>query len=138
MPEAVSVAGTAVTVVLLRLKAVLLPMLATVGFCGFVVRPEAAMPTASPVVLAVFTVGLVPGEQPVSVTPAAVSVRELPVPVASRLRMNSVALLICEIVVLAGMFVPVINIPGIRPAVLAQVTDVVPFVAQFVRTMGAV
>ena len=50
----------------------------------------------------------------------------------------AVALFTCEIVVLALMFVPVINMPGIKPVVLAHVTLVLPFVVQLLSTIGTV
>ena len=82
-PLAVSVAGTAVTAEF-TVKLVPFVMAFTLGFGGFVVSPAPAMPmpTASPVVLAVLIVGLVPSEQPVSETPAAVSDKPVPLPVA--------------------------------------------------------
>ena len=84
MPEAVSVEGTVVIVVLLVVKLVLLVTATTVGLGGFVARPDPVrpMPAASPVVLVVLIVGTVPRVQLVSVTPAAVSERLLPLPAA--------------------------------------------------------
>ena len=78
-PEAVSAAGTTVTAEF-TVKAVGGVMVAIVGFGGLVVSPVPAipMPTESPVVLAQLIVGLVPSEQPVSETPAAVSDTEAP------------------------------------------------------------
>ena len=86
-------------------------------------------------------------EQPVSVTPSAVSDRPLPVPEAAWLS-TKVVLLVTELIVVATvlppnvtstMFVPVINMPGRRPVVVAQVTVVEPLVVvQLLSTIAAV
>jgi hypothetical protein len=96
------------------------------------------MPMESPVVLAVFTVGLVPSEQPVSVTPAAVSVSDEPLPVAAVFITKVIPFVTEEIVALPAMFVPLMLMPGISPVVLAHVTVVVPFVVQLLSTTGVV
>jgi len=138
-PLAVSVVGTAVTVEF-TVKLVALGIVATDVFGGFVVKPLPVMPmpTARLVVLAVLIVGLVPSVHPVSVMPAAVSDKPLPLPVAALLMTKVVAFVTTLIVAFAGMFVPEISMPGHRPVVLAQVTVVVPFVVTFVSVMGAV
>jgi hypothetical protein len=97
------------------------------------------MPTASPLVLRQVT-ELLPVEvvHPDSVTPAAVSDNPVPLPVAAVFMRRLVALVMELIVAFAGMFGPEIDMPGQRFAVLLHVTVVVPFVVQFVSTMGTV
>jgi hypothetical protein len=97
------------------------------------------MPTTSPVVLAQVTAALPEVTlQLVSVTPATVSDRPLPLPEAGWLSTSVVALVTDATVVEAGMFVPVINIPATTPAVLVHVTVVEPLVVQLANTIGSV
>ena len=139
VPLAVSVAGTTVTVEF-TVNVVALVIARTVGFGGFVVSPAPAIPipTERPVVLAQLIVGLVPSEQPVSETPAAVSESPVPLPVAATLITKVVEFVIELMAAVPAMFAPLTLIPGMSPVVLAQVTVVVPFVVQFVSTMGTV
>ena len=110
-----------------------------VGFGGFVATPVTPMPTASPVVLKHVTVVLAEVVvHPVSVTPAAVSDKPVPLPVAAVPSTNVVEFVTDAIVVEAAMFVPLMLIPGINPVVLLHVTVVVPLVVQFESTMAAV
>ena len=81
-------------------------------------------------------VGLVVSEQPVSVTPAAVSESDDPLPVATALRTNVVEFVMDAMVVPAAMFTPLMLMPGMSPVVLMQVTVVVPFVVQFANTIA--
>ena len=125
-----------------------------VGFGGLVVKapaPEIAtpIPTARPAVLSQVTVALrLVVAQFVSRTPAAVSVSAEPVPLAAWL-ITKVVEFVTELIVVATVplvgvvvltrFVPVSNMPGINPVVLAQVTVVKPLVvAQPVSTTAGV
>ena len=111
----------------------------TVGLPGLVGTPVIPMPTTRPTVLAQETLGLpVVVVQLVSVTPAAVRVKPVPLPVAAALRMSVVALVIEAMEVPAAMFVPLMLMPGQMLAVLAHVTVVVPFVVAFVSRIGTV
>jgi hypothetical protein len=99
------------------------------------------------VVLAQLIVGVVASEQPVRLTPAAVALETVPSALTGALSTKVVVLElgIEAIVVVAAMDVPLMLplklIPGISPALLVQVTVVVPFTVlavQFDRTIGAV
>ena len=142
MPQPVAVSVTLdapVVTALLSVKVVGGVIVAMVGFGGLVVAPVMPMPTASPLVLKQVTDVLAEVVvQPVSVTPAAVSDKPVLVAVAALL-MTKVVPFVTELIVAPdGMLVPLINMPGIRPVVLVQVTVVVPFVAQFDSTIAAV
>ena len=140
VPLAVSVTFAAPVVTgLFKVKVVGGVIVAMIGFGGLVVAPVTPMPMTSPLVLRQVTELLAEVVvQPVSVTPAAVKDRPVPEPVAAPL-MTKVVPLVTELIVAPdGMFVPLINMPGMSPVVLAQVTVVVPFVVPFVNTMGTV
>ena len=139
-PVAVSVTFAApVVTALFSTKCVASVMDAIVGFGGFVVIPVTPMPTASPVVLRHVTAVLAEVVvQPVSVTPAAVRDSPEPLPVAAVLSSKVVAFVTELIVAVPTMFAPLIDMPGITPVVLAQVTVVVPLVVQFINRMAAV
>ena len=140
VPLAVSVTFAAPVVTgLFKVKVVGGVIVAMIGFGGLVVAPVTPMPMTSPLVLRQVTELLAEVVvQAVSVTPAAVKDRPVPEPVAAPL-MTKVVPLVTELIVAPdGMFVPLINMPGMSPVVLAQVTVVVPFVVPFVNTMGTV
>ncbi len=99
--------------------------------------PLSVMPFRRPAVLSQVTVVLAAVVVAlVKVTPQAVSVSPVPVPVAACESTNVVAFVIeatvvlpvCVPLMLPAMFGPVINMPGQRAAVLAQVTVVLPLV----------
>jgi hypothetical protein len=105
------------------------------------------IPTNRPVVLAQLIAGLVAREQPVRLTPAAVALATVPSALTGVLRTKVVVLeLGTEAIVVAAatgvpLILPLKLMPATIPALLAQVTVVVPFtvlVEQFVTTIGAV